>query len=363
MKKIFIVAAMIIAATNVFAQKQNLRANNGCTSIGVSVGCSEEGVASNFSVNRYHAKWHYGFEFSEDFVKNTSEVNLSIGPKFGKKFFVAPAITFGLGQRRVESVYTNPETGDLLEYTLPNPQFLLGGKLRLGYNFKNFGIFAGVNYNYALSYNMTQEMEEPWVLKEQSDYKHKLTAEIGIAYIFNNKATISGDNCLVAACGGGYSSMGSFMSLDITGYNALEYNLVHYYGATCAFYTENGNAEIGGKYMIGWYPKGIKSSYNAAVGVSAVMGQYQRTWKGEAKDDPSRVHVNGQKHSLGGGLSLEVVPVALQLGRVNLSLFGSIGCRLLTAVKGEGDLNYNAQSTSKNLSLFWRGGLAFEWAF
>ena len=282
MKKIFMVAAMIIAATNTFAQKQNLRANNGCTAIGASVGCSEGTVSSNFSVNRYHDKWHYGFEFSEDFFNKTSEVNLILGPKWGNKFFVAP----------------NPETEDLLEYTLPHPHFLLGGKLRLGYNFKNFGIFAGVNYNYALSYKTTQEMEKPWVLKEQSDYKHKLTAEIGIAYIFNNKATISGDNCLVANLGGGYSSMGSFMSLDITGYNALEQNLVHYYGATCAFYTENGNAEIGGKYMIGWYPKGTNNTYNAAVGVSAVMGQYQRTWKGEAKDDPSRVHANGQKHSL-----------------------------------------------------------------
>lgn len=362
---------MSMTFTNAYAQtrNRNLRENNGQTLISLSGAynfgsdMSHQGVSSYISVTRHRNWWHYGLEAGGDFMNKTLSAKAFIGPKIGRNFYFAPAVSFGLGQSRTESIYTNPNNEDLFKYNLPAPKFLVGAQARVGYNWEHFGIFAGVSYDYFLGYTQNQALSEPWKEVSHSSQKDRLTVELGIVCVLNGDTMVSGDNCLTGAVGGGYSSMGGFTSLDVMGYSRFGYALGHSYGGTFAFYLENGNAEIGGKYMLNWTPGGSNGIYNAGIGISAVMGQYSRTWEGVANDDPERLQVGGKKMSFGGGASIEVVPVALQLGVVNLSFFGSYGVRAITAVSGMGDLNYNADSTSAIVLSHWTAGARIEFAF
>lgn len=366
-----VVILTLLTPISTYAQRnRNLRENNGQTLITLSgvynfgtESMSHQGVSSYIGISRHRNWWHYGLYAGGDFMNETLSAKAFIGPKLGRNFYFAPAISFGLGQSRTESVYTNPNNDDLFKQNLPAPKFLVGAQARLGYNFKNFGIFAGVSYDYFLGYSQSQSLSEPWIEVSKNSQKDRLSVELGLAYVIGGETMISGDNCITSSVGGGYSSMGWFTSVDVMGYSRLSYALGHSYGGTFAFYTESGNAEIGGKYMLNWIPGGSNGIYNAGIGVSAVVGQYSRTWEGVANDDPERLQVGGKKMSFGGGASIDVVPVALQFGVVNISLFGSYGFRAIAAVKGEGDLNYNANSTSATVLSHWTAGARIELAF
>jgi hypothetical protein len=372
MAKKILAVILFLATTSFFASAEgknfNLRSNNTSTHLSVSGGFNTSfdnnwGYQASISATRYHQWFHYGIKAGADIANQTFKGSLYFGPKFGNRFYFAPAVTAGLGQVRTKLVYQNPNNEDLWIYNLPQPNFLVGGQVVLGYNFKHFGLFLQAGYERALSYSRNVAMENPWVEVERTTAQNFLTAEIGFSYIIDGETMLSGDNCMITSIGGGYSSMGHFASVDVKGFNRLGYRLGHSYGAIFSFYTENGNAEIGGRYDLNWYPGGSNSRYNASIGVVAVMGQYFRDWSGLANDDPERLSVGGSKWSLGGGADLEITPVALQLGRVNLALFGGAGFRALTKVKGSGDLNYGANSISKNLFFCWKGGLKLEFAF
>ena len=169
---------------------------------------------------------------------------------------------------------------------------------------------------------------------------------------------------LTAAVGGGYSSFGYFTSLDVQWARYPGYHVGHLYGGVYNYYVETGDAEIGARYMLDLIPgpNGWKEVYHFGIGVKAVMGQYSREWEGVLNDDPERLQVGGKRFSFGGGADIEVIPAALQLGVVNISLFGSYGFRAITAVKGAGDLNYNANSSATLLS-HWTAGARIEFAF
>ena len=360
---------MVMGLTTAFAGNRNLRTNNSQTMVSVSGAYNfgpeqtHQGASTYVGVTR-HRKWiAYGFTAGGDFTNKTMSMKGFFGPKFGNNFYFTPAVSFGLGQSRTEVLYTNPNNDDLWKQNLPQPRFLLGAQARVGYNWKHFGVFAGVSYDRLLGYTQNQTFEEPWVEVSRSSQEERLTFELGIAYVINGDTMLSGDNCLTAAVGGGYSSMGGFTSVDVMGYRRFAYALGHSYGGTYSFYIQNGNAEIGCKYMLNWTPGGSNGIYNAGLGIKAVMGQYSRTWEGVANDDPERLQVGGKKFSFGGGADIEVVPVALQCGVVNFSLFGSYGFRAITAVRGAGDLNYNANSTSATLLPHWTAGVRVEFAF
>ena len=369
MVMMFLTMSISIASAS---NNYNLRSNSTQTHIGVSGGFNlgfgsglNQGYSFYINATRYHKWCHYGMKAGGDIANSTLKANVYGGPKFGigDNFYIAPGVTFGVGQSRTKLVYQNSHNGDQWTYKLPNPNLLIGGQLLLGYNFGSVGIFLQTGYERALSYSQNKILENPWVELERSSAKDYLTIELGFSYIIDGDTMLSGDNCMIASIGGGYSSMGHFASVDLKGFSRLGYNLGHSYGAIFSFYTENGAAEIGGRYDLNWHPSGSNGRYNAAIGVSAVVGQYPRSWNGSANDDPERLSVGGFKWSLGGGADLEVTPVAVQLGRVNLALFGSAGVRSLTKVKGGGDLNYGANSISKNLFFCWKGGLKVEVAF
>jgi hypothetical protein len=370
-----VIVCLTISMSSVFANEKgdknfNLRGNSTSTHVGISGGFntgfgsgSGSGCLFNLNATRYHKWYHYGMKAGGDMINKTLKANVYAGPKFGNNFYVAPAITFGLGQVRTELTYQNLNNEDKWMYKLPQPNFFVGGQVVFGYNFGTIGIFLQTGYERAFSFSQTQVLEKPWVEVERKSAKDFLNVEVGFSYIIDGKTMMSGDNCLIASIGGGYSSMGHFMSVDLKGFARLGYSFGHSYGGVFSFYTGNGNAEIGAKYDLNWHPGGSNGRYNASIGISAVVGQYSRTWTGSANDDPERLSVGGSKWSLGGGVDLEITPVAVQLGRVNLALFGSYGFRALTKVKGSGDLNYNANTTSNNLFGCWKGGLKVEFAF
>ena len=376
LKRIGLLIAMTIAMSltltlPAFAGNRNLRNNDGQTMVFVSGAYNfgpeqtHQGASTYVGVTRHFSWVNYGFTAGGDIVNKTMSVKAFVGPKFGSNFYFTPAVSFGLGQSRTEVLYKNPNNGDLWKQNLPQPRFLFGAQARVGYNWEHFGIFAGVSYDRLWGYTQIQNLADPWVEVSRSSQEERLTVELGVAYVFNGKTMKSGSNCPTIAVGGGFSSLGHFTSFDVQWASYPGYHFGHLYGGVCNYYVETGDAEIGARYMLDLMPgpKGWKEVYHFGIGVKAVMGQYLRTWEGVAKDAPERLEVGGQKYSFGGGADLEVVPVALQCGVVNLSLFGSYGFRAITAVKGVGDLNYEANSTSATLLPHWTAGVRVELAF
>ena len=362
---LFLTVSSIFASVE--AKNFNLRSNNASTHLSVSggfnVGFKSEttvGYTVAVSATRYHDWFHYGTEFGGDIANKTFYGRLFVGPKFGDKFYFAPSATFGLGQVRTRNVYQNLNNEDKLIYQFPQPKFLVGGQFRLGYNFGSVGIYLQAGYERSFSDAHNSVLEQPWIELERSSAKDHLNIGLGFSYIIDDDVMFSGDNCIISSLGGGYSSMGHFASIDVKGCNRLGPFIKHSYGAIFSFYTENGNAEIGGGYDLLIYPGGSDGRYNASIGITAVMGQYSRVWEGVANDDPERLFVKNSRWSLGGGADLEVTPVALQFGQVKLALFGSVGFRALNKVKGSGDLNYGASSISSAIIPHWKGGLKIE---
>lgn len=361
-------AIMLFASLGVSAQNKknfNLRQNDGVTVFGLSGGYKwgfgngeNSAAAINLSVTRLHKWVNYGFVAGGDF-DGTFSGKAFVGPGVWRKnFYVAPALTAGMGQVRKDADFLNPVNGDVLKFNTPQPKFLLGGQLQIGYNFNHFGLFTRASYERAIGYAQSSNLGDSWEKSSSSCPKNIVSIEAGIAYVMNNGVMRSGDNCLNAGVAGGYSSsMGAFASIEVKGYSRLGDAFGHQYGGLFSFYFENGNAEIGAEYDIVWHPCGSDGIYNASIGLAGLIGQYRRSFEGMSYDDPERAYTKGEETSFGGGFDLKVSPLYFQAGRVNIEFFASIGLRAICDVRGKGDQSYGASSISDNLFANYAGGL------
>ena len=348
--KIFLVLLILaLGAGEGQAQNRNLRYNKGETLIGIS-GRYEKSFGAALSVTQLESWLAYGAEVY--FQSNgCAGLKASFGPKFGDNFYISPALEVGLVTVREESLFSNGS--DSLLYRRPAPRFAVGGQLRLGYNFGAIGIFAAGSYNRVFGYKQTNLSEE-WVCTRRTAPKDLWAIQLGLAVSLDSDRLLSGDNCPELKIGGGYSSMGAFATVEVMSFDRFAFAVGHTYGGFANFYMETGNAEVGGKYNLEVYPAGSSSVYHFSVGAEAAIGQYMRPWVGVTTEEIQRFFTKWGVYSFGGRIAGIITPVALQLGVLNLSAYGSIGVAGQTHVTGTGDLGYQAQGSGAQL--YWACG-------
>lgn len=363
MRKILFLAVFLLSAIVVYPNR-NLRDNTSRTVIGLSgtytYGDGTHAGGGTLSVTQLYPWFHLGTSagINSDGCFNA---NIYAGPKFGDNFYIAPSLVLGMRQVREYNEYENTQNGDLFRYSRPAPRLSLGGSLRIGYNFGFIGIFAGVGYERTFSYSRGELLHNPWARVDGSDIRNIISAELGVACVLSDDYLVSGDNCLEISAGGGYSSMGGYVSLDVQSFKRFAWAVGHSYGGFTNFYFQSGNAEIGGRYNLEFYPWGSNSFYGAAIGIEAAMGQYRRSWSGVAEERPNRFETNWNVYSFGGRGSLVLTPLMFQVGILNVSVFGNVGVAGQVAVKGLGDFGYDA-STSGKAELYWACGAKMSFA-
>jgi hypothetical protein len=279
--------------------------------------------------------------------------DLFVGPNFyiGDNFYIAPAVSLGIRCSRDTLVYESTLSKDLFTQSAPKPKFAIGGKIRVGYDFGRFAVFGGVGYDRLFSYGRSDMLADPWVLVSEKSGNNVISAEIGASYVITDDNFVSGDNCLQAGVSAGYGTMGAFVSADVTSFKRIGYYVGHSYGGQATFYVQSGNAEVGGQYNLEFFPCGSDSWYSMSIGTNAVMGLYQRAWKGIALEDPERFQILHKPYSFGGGSDVELSPVGGQFGCFNLSLSAGIGLRAVLQTEAKGNLGYQVQSD--NIWLNW----------
>jgi hypothetical protein len=364
MKKFFLLAVLILTASNIFSNI-NLREDNGKTSVAVKGGVIMTGNKSatvGVEVNQSYDWFTFGADANVAFNGCFSST-IKGGPKFGKNFYIAPELTLGLAQVRENSEYINTENGDIFRTNRPAPRLTLGGEIRLGYNWKNVEIFCNIGYKRAFKYSQSQMLQDPWQQTGYQSGKHNLYAELGLAYNISEEA-MAVEKRLKLGVNGGYSSEGLFAGLEAYSFDRISWSWGHSYGGFANFYLQNGAAEIGAKYMLSCYPIGSNSIYSFAFGPEIAMGMYPRQWGGIAMEDASRFQTAWNVYSLGGRFGLNVAPVALQLGRSNISLNGGIGVIVLNKVTSvENPYDFDFSVSSEKVRACWNVSLKFAYAF
>lgn len=366
MKKKFLIVLIITiwASSSTFAQRgrqsgnRNLRENNATTILGVNgvykQNGENSGLGAGLSVTNLYNWFHFGT--SVDYVSSGCfSGKFQIGPAiwFGN-FYGGLSLDMGLAQcLRIEE-YVNENTLDVFKTRTPAPKMTVGGSVRLGFVFEHFGVQARISYDNANTYKRGTMLGEPWVLRSSIENENVITAELGISLVLgSNEIRYSGDNCYEFSGFGGMSSYGAFLGSELLKFERIGYAVGQSYGGFASFYLGNGNAELGGKYMLNWYPGGSNSIYTASIGAELAMGQYKRQWNGAA-DDPERFSVKARNYAFGGRFAGVVEPVALQLGQFKISAFGSIGYAVWIPVKAMGNLGY--ETYSENSGLYWNFG-------
>jgi hypothetical protein len=363
MKKILFFVLGVLIPTIVFSANRNLREGKGTTLVSASgVYTYSEGSHAGggaLSVTQLYKWVHFGATAGVN-SQGCFNTNLFVGPKIGSNFYVAPSLVLGMRQVREYSEYINTHNLDLFTYSRPAPRLTVGAGLRIGYNFGKVGIFAGASYERAFAYSRSEMLAYPWEPSEKTSPKHIISAELGLAVVLSEDNMISGDNCLEISAASGYSSMGGYVSIDLEKFSRLGWCLGHTYGGFTNFYFQSGNAEIGGRYNLEFYPGGSNSIYNCGIGVEAAMGQYRRSWSGVAEENPDRLDTQWSVYSFGGRGSVVVTPVALQFGIVNISIFGNVGVVGQVPVTGLGDFGYQAESNAPQF--YWSAGAKIAFA-
>lgn len=365
MKKIFLIALIIIigATNSLFAQRgrqtgnRNLRENNAITLLGVNAVYKQNGensgLGAGLSVTNLYNWFHFGT--SLDYSNGCFAGKFQIGPNiwFGN-FFGGLSLDLGMAQCLRTETYLNTNNLDVFRLRTPAPKMTVGASIRCGFVFERVGIHGKVSYDNANGYKRGVLLQTPWELTERTESENIITAEIGISFVLGDNGFLySGDNCFEFATYAGTSSYGVFFGSELLKFERIGYAVGQSYGGFASFYYGNGNAEIGGKYMLNWYPGGSNSVYTGSLGAELAMGQYKRLWNGTA-DDPERFNVRGGNYAFGGRISVLIEPVALQLGQFKVSAFGSIGYAAWLPVKAAGNLGYEA--SSENSGLYWNFG-------
>jgi hypothetical protein len=362
MKKIFLLAVLILTASNIFPNV-NLRDAAGTTSVAVKGGVIMTGKSATGTVGLEVNQSYDWFTFgggADVAFNGCFTADVKVGPKFGDNFYVAPELTLGLAQVRESSEYINTENGDIFRTSRPAPRLTLGGEIRLGYNWENLGIFCNIGYKRAFKYSQIKMLQDPWQQTGYKSGKHSFYAELGLSYNMREGNMLSGDNCTELSAIFGYSSEGMLLGMDFTSFKRFSWSWGNSYGGFTNFYLQNGAAEIGAKYMLSCYPVGSNSVYSFAFGPELAMGMYPRHWSGEASENIDRFKTSWNVYSLGGRFGLKLAPVSLQLGRFNLSLNGGIGVIVLnkvTSVETQYDFGYGV--TSENARLYWEASAKF----
>jgi hypothetical protein len=356
MKKIFLLAVLILTASNIFPN-HNLRDAAGTTSVAVKGGVIMSGKSATGTVG-FEAIQLYDWLFlaaeADVAFNGCFTADAKVGPKVGKNFYVALPLLIGVGQVRESAEYINTENGDIFRTRRPAPRLTLGGEIRCGYNWENVGILFNIGYKRAFKYSHSQMLCEPWQQTGYQSGKHSFYAELGLSYNMREGNMLSGDNCTELSAILGYSSEGMLLGMDFTSFKRFSWSWGNSYGGFTNFYLQNGAAEIGAKYMLSCYPIGSNSIYSFAFGPEIAMGMYPRHWSGVASENIDRFKTSWNVYSLGGRFGLKLAPVALQLGRFNISLNGGIGVIVLnkvTSVETQYDFGYGV--TSENARLYW----------
>lgn len=355
----------ILASSSVFGQRgrqsgnRNLRENKAITLFGVNGvykqnGAENTALGVGISVTNLYDWVHFGC--SVDYVSNgTFSGKFYIGPNiwFGN-FFGGLSLDLGMAQCLRTETYLNTNNLDVFRLRTPAPKMTVGASIRCGFVFDRIGIHGKVSYDNANGYKRGVLLQNPWELTERNESENIITAELGISFVLgDNSVRYSGDNCFEFATYAGTSSYGVFFGSELLKFERLGYAMGQSYGGFASFYYGNGNAEIGGKYMLNWYPGGSNSVYTGSLGAELAMGQYKRLWNGAA-DDPERFNVRGGNYAFGGRISVLIEPVALQLGQFKVSAFGSIGYAAWLPVKATGNLGL--ETASVNSGLYWNLG-------
>lgn len=351
---------LIMSAVMVFSQKNyNYRTNEATTMAGLS-GAYEYnnnthagGVALNI-VQMYD--WaHFGGE-----VSWTHDATFA-GKVFGGAnfwlgdFYAGVSADIGVAQIWRESWWENTNTLDKYRVSSPAPNMTIGGTLRLGYNWEKIGIFASVSYDRGFSYKRGENLGETWEHLSTTEDKNIVSAKVGVSYIFDNSQPISGDNPLEIGVSAGYSSFGTYVSADVMKLQRIAWSVQQSYGGLVNFYIGNGNAEIGGRYMLNFYFGGSNDVFSMGIGAEAVMGQYNRSWSGMTQEKPDRFQAKFNNYAFGGQGALIIEPVALKFAWFRISLFGSVGVAGWLPAKGDGSFGYGVSSTNSQFS--WKCGL------
>ncbi len=359
MKKILFIAVAILFSTAMYPNR-NLRTNNSKTYVSLSgsytYSFNENGHAfgGNISVLHTPCKWlHCGTQFGMA-SNGCFNANVFVGPKIGRKFGFAPSAVVGLRQVRETNKYQNTLNGDGFTYWRPAPNFSYGVNVRLWYDFGHVALFGNVGWEQVCGYGRGEMLKDPWVSVEKTSPKDMITAEIGVSAVLSDNTLKSGNNCLEVGVSGEYTSMGGKVSLDVIKFDMLNFSIGHSYGGFGSFYFETGNAEVGAKWNLDWYPLGSDSHYHASIGVEAAMGMYSRQWSGVALENPERFNTSWGVYSFGGRGALVLSPVEFQFGIVKISAYGSVGVAAQLPVKGLGKFGYD---TSTGIAqLYWGGG-------
>lgn len=270
-------------------------------------------------------------------------------------FYAGVSADIGVAQIWRESWWQNTNTLDKYRVSSPAPNMTIGGTIRLGYNWGKIGISASVSYDRGFSYKRGENLGETWVHISTTEDKNIVSAKVAVCYAFNNFNILSGENPLEIGVSVGHSTFGTYFSTDLVKLQRIAWGVQQSYGGLVNFYIGNGNAEIGGKYMLNFYFGGSNDVFSMGLGAEAVMGQYNRSWSGMTQEKPDRFQAKFNNYAFGGRGALVAEPFALKFARFRASLYGSVGVAGWLPAKGVGNFGYEVSST--NAQFYWNCGL------